>query len=140
MKNVIISAITAIITTLVVMFIMHSMHPAECEGHKGCSKSKTECSKDGKKCSKANAKECKKDCKKACCTKSAEAKTCKKGCTKPCCAKKAEGEVSDSTSVEVAEAKVYACPMKCEGDHVHAEAGACSVCGMDLEEVVASAE
>jgi len=127
MKNVIISAVTAIITTLVVIFIMHSMHPAECDGLKGCSKHKTECSKKscdkgGKKCSKANAKECKKDCKKA------------------CCAKKAEGGVSDSTSVEVAEAKVYACPMKCEGDHVHSEAGACSVCGMDLEEVVASAE
>ena len=125
MKNVLISAVTAIVTTIVVMFIMHSMHPAECHGHDGCSKNKTECSKkscdkSGKKCSKADAK------------------TCKKGCTKPCCAKK--GEVSDSTSVEVAEAKVFACPMKCEGDHVHSEAGACSVCGMDLEEVVASVE
>ena len=32
-------------------------------------------------------------------------------------------------------ASLYACPMQCEGDVTHAEAGVCSVCGMDLEEV-----
>ena len=106
MKNVVISAVTAVITTVVVMFIMHSMNP-ECHGQEGCSKSKTECSKDGKKCSKsgktcskADAKSCKKDCTKPCCSKSADAKTCKKGCTKPCCAKKGT-EVIDSLATEV---------------------------------------
>lgn len=38
-----------------------------------------------------------------------------------------------------AEAAEYACPMKCEGDKVYAEAGKCAKCGMDLE-VVASHE
>ena len=29
----------------------------------------------------------------------------------------------------------YSCPMQCEGDKQHEEAGKCPVCGMDLEEV-----
>ena len=36
---------------------------------------------------------------------------------------------------QVAEAKQYACPMKCEGDKTYAEAGKCPVCEMDLKEV-----
>lgn len=30
--------------------------------------------------------------------------------------------------------KGYYCPMKCEGDKIHAEPGSCSVCGMELVE------
>lgn len=102
MKNVLISVVASVITTIAVIFIMHSMNP-ECHGHEGCSKSKTECSKEGKKCAKGakchkegEEKTCKPGCTKACCAKSADAKGCKPGCTKACCAAK----VADSTSTE----------------------------------------
>lgn len=36
------------------------------------------------------------------------------------------------TTVTVDGTEVYACPMKCEGEKVYAEAGKCPVCGMDL--------
>lgn len=38
----------------------------------------------------------------------------------------------ESENTEVVSAKEYYCPMKCEGDKMHAEEGTCSVCGMDL--------
>lgn len=36
---------------------------------------------------------------------------------------------------EHAEAAVYQCPMKCEGEKTYDEAGSCPVCGMDIKEV-----
>lgn len=36
---------------------------------------------------------------------------------------------------QVADAKQYACPMKCEGEKTYAEAGTCPVCKMELKEV-----
>jgi len=36
---------------------------------------------------------------------------------------------------QVADAKRYACPMKCEGDKTYAEAGKCPVCEMYLKEI-----
>lgn len=32
-------------------------------------------------------------------------------------------------------AKVYACPMKCEGDKTYDKPGSCPKCGMDLKEM-----
>lgn len=66
MKNILISAVTALVTTLLVMFICHNMC-GSCKGD-SCHKPKTECVK-GKSCCKKGKKECKKDCKKACCKK-----------------------------------------------------------------------
>lgn len=106
MKNVLVSAITAVVTTLLVVFVMHSMGHGCCDGsHEGCSKHKTECSKDGKKCTK-EGKKCDKDCKKPCCAKKdGEAHSCKPGCTKPCCAKKAADSLAseETETVEVEE-------------------------------------
>lgn len=43
----------------------------------------------------------------------------------------ASSDAEDSTEDSVAK-KEYYCPMKCEGDEMHAEEGSCSVCKMDL--------
>ena len=91
MKNVLISVVASIITTIAVIFIMHSMNP-ECHGHEGCSKAKTECSKDGKKCAKGEG-----------CHKKGEEKTCKPGCTKACCTMKIVDSTSNEEEVEVTE-------------------------------------
>tara|TARA_B110000046_G_scaffold16912_1_gene16137 strand:+ start:1958 stop:2146 length:189 start_codon:yes stop_codon:yes gene_type:complete len=40
-------------------------------------------------------------------------------------------EGSDQSNDNVA----YECPMKCEGEKVYTEEGACPVCGMDLVEI-----
>lgn len=42
------------------------------------------------------------------------------------------GEKEAEATTEEVSAKEYYCPMKCEGDKMHAEEGSCSVCGMDL--------
>ena len=52
----------------------------------------------------------------------------------------AEVTVNDGTEVHSDgdghdHAKVYSCPMKCEGDKTYAEAGKCTKCSMDLEQV-----
>lgn len=40
----------------------------------------------------------------------------------------------ESKEKSESEAKVYHCPMSCEGDKTYSEAGSCPVCKMDLEE------
>lgn len=43
-----------------------------------------------------------------------------------------DSEKSAESAEEAVAKKEYYCPMKCEGDKMHAEPGSCSVCGMDL--------
>jgi transcription initiation factor IIE alpha subunit len=38
-------------------------------------------------------------------------------------------------ATQTANAKTYACPMRCEGDKTYAQTGKCPVCKMDLKEV-----
>ena len=45
-------------------------------------------------------------------------------------------EATETPTLEVAaDAKQYACPMKCEGEKTYTEAGKCPVCEMDLKEI-----
>ncbi len=49
-------------------------------------------------------------------------------------AQKSENTEKQQTQ-EVAQAKKYQCPMKCEGDKTYDKPGKCPKCGMDLKEV-----
>ncbi len=45
-------------------------------------------------------------------------------------------EATEKPTMEMAaDAKQYACPMKCEGEKTYTEAGKCPVCKMDLKEI-----
>lgn len=50
------------------------------------------------------------------------------------CGNSNKKEAQENTT-EQAEASLYQCPMKCEGDKVYDKFGVCPVCEMDLEPV-----
>jgi hypothetical protein len=53
----------------------------------------------------------------------------------PACSGSAESSGSSGTDKSETATSGYQCPMKCEGDSIHAHDGNCSVCGMKLEKV-----
>ncbi len=52
----------------------------------------------------------------------------------------AQQEPAQQEMQQEAQAAVYYCPMKCEGDKTYSEPGSCPVCGMDLVKEDADAE
>ncbi|MFP5471833.1 MAG: hypothetical protein ACLGGV_09575 [Bacteroidia bacterium] len=66
MKNILITVVTAIITTVIVCHLT-CYFCGSCKGD-SCHKPNTECTKGKEGCKKGHSS-CKKDCKKACCKK-----------------------------------------------------------------------